>query len=49
MRNRFERGEQKYAHVLDGDGYVTSFSFNQEGAVLFRSAYVRTRHVSAAL
>ncbi len=49
MHNRFERGDQKYAHVLDGDGYVTSFSFSQEGKVHFRSAYVRTRHVSAAL
>ncbi|DBB11283.1 TPA: hypothetical protein ACH3X3_006718 [Trebouxia sp. C0006] len=39
---RFERGDQKYAHVLDGDGYVTSFSFSQEGKVHFRSAYVRT-------
>ncbi|KAL0018897.1 hypothetical protein WJX77_004984 [Trebouxia sp. C0004] len=43
---RFERGEQKYAHVLDGDGYVTSFSFNQEGNIHFQSAYVRTRHDS---
>ena len=45
---RFERGQQKYAHVLDGDGYVCSFSFNKQGRVYFRSAYVRTRHVPNA-
>ncbi|KAL0046710.1 hypothetical protein WJX82_008018 [Trebouxia sp. C0006] len=39
---RFERGEQKYEHMLDGDGYVCSFSFNDEGRMHFRSAYVRT-------
>lgn len=48
LPGRFERGQQKYAHVLDGDGYVCSFSFNQEGRVYFRSAYVRTRHVPEA-
>ncbi|DBA67834.1 TPA: hypothetical protein ACH3X2_014183 [Trebouxia sp. C0005] len=39
---RFERGQQKYEHMLDGDGYVCSFSFNNEGRMHFRSAYVRT-------
>ena len=41
--DRFERGEQKYEHMLDGDGYVCSFSFNDAGRMHFRSAYVRTR------
>lgn len=45
---RFERGDQKYEHMLDGDGYVCSFSFNGEGKVHFRSAYVRTRYGSLA-
>lgn len=40
---RFERGEQKYEHMLDGDGYVQSFSFDDNGNVYFRSKYVRTR------
>ncbi len=46
---RFERGEQKYEHMLDGDGYVCSFSFNDEGRMHFRSAYVRTRYVTRPL
>lgn len=41
--DRFERGEQKYEHMLDGDGYVCAFSFNEAGRMHFRSAYVRTR------
>lgn len=45
---RFERGKHKYAHVLDGDGYVCSFSFDDQGRVHFRSAYVKTRYVSVA-
>ena len=40
---RFERGGQEYHHKLDGDGYVCSFSFNEEGKAHFRSAYVQTR------
>ncbi len=46
VNGRFERGEQKYEHMLDGDGYVCSFSFNDEGRMHFRSAYVRTRYVA---
>lgn len=46
--DRFERGEQKYEHMLDGDGYVCAFSFNEEGRMHFRSAYVRTRYIKAA-
>ena len=46
VNGRFERGEQKYEHMLDGDGYVCSFSFNNEGRMHFRSAYVRTRYVA---
>ena len=45
---RFERGKHKYAHVLDGDGYVCSFSFDEQGRVHFRSAYVKTRYTSVA-
>lgn len=44
---RFERGKHKYAHVLDGDGYVCSFSFDDQGRVHFRSAYVKTRCTSS--
>jgi len=49
VNGRFERGEQKYEHMLDGDGYVCSFSFNDEGRMHFRSAYVRTRYVTRPL
>ena len=40
---RFERGEQKYEHMLDGDGYVQSFSFGDDGSVFFRSKFVHTK------
>ncbi|KAK9837122.1 hypothetical protein WJX81_004609 [Elliptochloris bilobata] len=43
----FERGEHAYAHPLDGDGYVTAFSFNADGRVHFRSRFVRTRELAA--
>jgi hypothetical protein len=39
----FQRGDQKYAHMLDGDGYVSRFTFTEDGEVHFRSRYVRTR------
>ncbi|KAK9823367.1 hypothetical protein WJX72_002263 [[Myrmecia] bisecta] len=41
----FERGKQKYHHMLDGDGYVCAFSFNFDGRVHFKSRYVRTREL----
>lgn len=40
---RFERGQDKYNHMLDGDGYVYSFSFADDGRVFYRSKFVRTR------
>lgn len=43
---RFERGEQKYEHMLDGDGYVQSFSFGDDGSVFFRSKYVHTKYAA---
>lgn len=46
---RFERGEQKYEHMLDGDGYVQSFSFGDDGSVFFRSKYVRTKYAFQCL
>ncbi|KAL3146000.1 hypothetical protein ABBQ38_015360 [Trebouxia sp. C0009 RCD-2024] len=39
---RFERGGQKYEHMLDGDGYVCAFSFSGDGRMHFRSSYVKT-------
>ena len=41
---RFERGGERYAHMLDGDGYVCRFAFDAEGeSVSFRSRFVKTR------
>ena len=42
---RFERGDQHYNHMLDGDGYVCSFSFARDGRVRFKSRFVRTRYM----
>ena len=42
---RFERGDQKYEHMLDGDGYVCAFSFSDDGRMHFRSSYVKTKYV----
>ncbi|EIE20486.1 carotenoid oxygenase [Coccomyxa subellipsoidea C-169] len=39
----FERGGQQYHHMLDGDGYISAFSFAGDNQVHFRSRYVRTR------
>ncbi len=38
-----ERGGQQYHHMLDGDGYISAFSFAGDNQVHFRSRYVRTR------
>ena len=38
-----ERGAERYKHMLDGDGYVSSFAFGPGNRVHFRSRYVRTR------
>lgn len=41
---RFERGGERYAHMLDGDGYVCRFGFSEDGGkVEFRSRFVKTR------
>lgn len=41
---RFERGGERYAHMLDGDGYVCRFEFSGDGeSVGFRSRFVKTR------
>lgn len=41
---RFERGGERYAHMLDGDGYVCRFEFSGDGeSVDFRSRFVKTR------
>jgi hypothetical protein len=45
---RAERGAQRYKHMLDGDGYVSSFAFGPGNAVHFRSRYVRTRCVACS-
>ena len=42
-----ERGDKRYKHMLDGDGYVSSFSFGEGNRVHFRSRYVRTRSAAA--
>ena len=44
---RFERGGQRYARMLDGDGYVTSFAFKEDGSVHFRGKFVRTAESAA--
>jgi all-trans-8'-apo-beta-carotenal 15,15'-oxygenase len=38
----FERGGVKYAHWLDGDGYVTALHFTQSGEAVWSGRYVRT-------
>ncbi len=39
---RFQRGELKYRHWLDGDGMVRALHFDEKG-ILFVSRWVRTR------
>lgn len=38
---RFERGGQRYAHPVDGDGHVARFDFSASG-VRYRNRFVRT-------
>jgi all-trans-8'-apo-beta-carotenal 15,15'-oxygenase len=40
--SRFERGTQRVAHYLDGDGYVAKIAFSPEGKVYFTSRFVKT-------
>lgn len=44
---RFERGGRRYAHMLDGDGYVTAFTFKPDGTVFFKARFVRTAEAAA--
>lgn len=38
----FERGGERYSHVLDGDGYALALSFDADGGVEFVSRFVET-------
>ncbi len=40
--SRFERGEHRVSHYLDGDGYVAKISFAPDGTVHFTSRFVDT-------
>lgn len=39
---RFERGDQRVAHYLDGDGYLSKIGFSPTGKVYFSSKFVKT-------
>lgn len=39
---RFERGEQRVAHYLDGDGYLAKIAISPEGRAYFSSRFVKT-------
>jgi all-trans-8'-apo-beta-carotenal 15,15'-oxygenase len=41
---RFERGGQRYAHVLDGDGFVASFRIQTNGRVRYTGRFVETEY-----
>ena len=40
--SRFERGQQRVSHYLDGDGYLTKITFTLEGKAHFTSRFIRT-------
>lgn len=40
--SRFERGEQRVQHYLDGDGYLYRIAFAENGRVYFDSKFVQT-------
>lgn len=40
--SRFERGNQRVSHYLDGDGYLAKISFTPEGKVYFTSRFIST-------
>ena len=40
---RFDRGGQKYASMLDGDGYINRFIFPGDGTCHYSGRFVRTR------
>ncbi len=39
---RFERGNQRVHHFLDGDGYLCRIAFREDGRVFFDSRFVQT-------
>ena len=39
---RFERGQQRVAHYLDGDGYLAKIAIAPDGKAYFSSRFVRT-------
>jgi all-trans-8'-apo-beta-carotenal 15,15'-oxygenase len=47
MPARFERGETRYGHYLDGDGYITRLSIDKNGRAHFSSKYVQTEEFKA--
>ena len=40
---RFERGGQKYASLLDGDGYISRFTFLENQTCHYAGRFIRTR------
>lgn len=40
--SRFERGDQRVAHYLDGDGYLAKIAFSPDGKAYFTSRFVKT-------
>lgn len=40
----FERGGRRYEHTLDGDGFVASFKFGEDGTVDYRGKFVETEY-----
>jgi len=40
--SRFERGESRVSHYLDGDGYLVKIAFSPEGKAYFSSRFVAT-------
>ncbi|MEL7476011.1 MAG: carotenoid oxygenase family protein, partial [Cyanobacteria bacterium J06555_12] len=40
--SRFERGEQRVHHYLDGDGYLSRIAFASDGRVFFDSRFINT-------
>ena len=39
---RFRRGDERYAHWLDGDGYVTALVLDGSGSATWSGRFVRT-------
>ncbi|MFK8184901.1 MAG: carotenoid oxygenase family protein [Phormidesmis sp.] len=40
--SRFERGDSRVSHYLDGDGYIAKVAFSPEGKAYFSSRFVKT-------